>query len=201
LKVSGENIESIGFLVDDEFKEESVVHDLPVFGDAAWLRDRDDVAVTIAIGATAPRHRIARRIESESGSSFPLLKHPRAWVGERVKIGAGSIVCANSSVTSDISVGKHVQLHVGCTIGHDTTAEDFVTVAPGANVSGRVRIGEGVFIGAGAVILPDIEIGAWTTVGAGAVVTKNLPNNVVAVGVPARVIRERPSGWQCHSNA
>lgn len=159
LAAAGTRIECVGFLVEWAHREESVIHDLPVFGDADWLAGTPDVLVAIAIGATPPRLRIAQYIEREFGPRFLVLRHPRAWVGENVPITSGSIVCANASVTTDISVGKHVQLHVGCTIGHDTVIGDFVTVAPGANVSGRVVIGEGTFVGAGAVILPDVKVG------------------------------------------
>lgn len=191
----GAALDCAGFLVDENYREQTSVHDLPVFGDARWLVQAPGAKVAIGIGMTAPRHRITRLIEREFGNRFLLLLHPRAWVGDRVEIGAGSIVCANASVTTDIAVGRHVQLHVGCTIGHDTVIGDFVTVAPGANVSGRVHIGEGTFVGAGAVILPDVKVGRWSMIGAGAVVTRDIPDNVTAVGVPARVIAQRDSGW------
>jgi sugar O-acyltransferase (sialic acid O-acetyltransferase NeuD family) len=196
LAAVGAPVACAGFLIDAAFRESSVVHELPVYGDDTWLAQAPDVKVAIAIGATAPRWRIAQRIEREFGSRFPTLRHPRAWVGDNVSFGIGSIACAGALVTTDIAVGKHVQLHVGCTIGHDTVIHDFVTVAPGANVSGRVVIGEGTFVGVGAVILPDIRVGRWTTIGAGAVVTKHVPDNVTIVGVPGRVISQRAPGWQ-----
>ncbi len=97
--------------------------------------------------------------------------------------------------TTDIAIGLHTQLHASCTIGHDTRLADFVTVAPGANVSGRVEAGEGTFIGAGAVILPDLKLGAWSIIAAGAVVTGDVEDNVTVAGVPARVIARRQAGW------
>ncbi len=178
----------LGFLVDRDFHETTTVHGLPVFGDADWLGGAPDVVVTIGIGMTKPRRRIAGDIEKRFGPRFLTLQHPRAWVGGRVAIGLGSTICAGALVTTDISIGRHVQLHVGCTIGHDTSIGDFVTVAPGANVSGRVTIGEGTFVGAGAVVLPDINVGSWVMIGAGAVVTKDVPDDVTVVGVPARIV-------------
>ena len=53
-----------------------------------------------------------------------------------------------------------------------------------------ITIGNNVWLGGGAIVLPDVTIGDNTVVGAGAVVTKSLPANVVAVGNPARVVRE-----------
>lgn len=195
LAASGEAIACRGFLVDAAFRTAPVVHDLPVFGDADWLSEAPETAVAIGIGATAPRRRIAREIEDRFGPRFMTLRHPRAWVGDRVSVGVGSIVCAGAMVTADITIGAHVQLHVGCTIGHDTTIGDFVTVTPGANVSGRVEIGEGTFVGTGAVILPDIKVGRWAIVGAGAVVTKDVPDDVTVAGSPARIVGKRASGW------
>ena len=192
---NGEAIACKGFLVDDDYREASIIHELPVFGDANWLAENRDVFVSIGIGETAARHRIASLIEEKFGSPFISLKHPRCYLGDAVAIGDGTVVAPGVMATTDISVGRHVQLHIGCTIGHDVEIGDFVTVAPGANISGRVQVGEGVFVGAGAVILPDRKIGRWATIGAGAVVVDDIPANATVVGVPARIIAERPSGW------
>ena len=67
-----------------------------------------------------------------------------------------------------------------------------MTLSPGVNVSGRVTIEDGVFVGSGAVIIERIRIGAGAVIGAGSVVTKDIPPKVVAVGVPARVIKQIP---------
>jgi sugar O-acyltransferase (sialic acid O-acetyltransferase NeuD family) len=180
-----------GFLVDRDYRKSDSVHGLPVLGDAGWLAGRPSVETVIAIGATEPRRRIAERIAAESSTRFATLMHPRAWVGNWVSVGAGSIICAGAVATTDIQLGRHVQLHVNATIGHDTTIADYVTIAPGANVSGRVQIGEGAFIGAGAIVLPDITIGREVTVGAGAVVTEDVPDRVVVAGAPARIMARR----------
>jgi acetyltransferase-like isoleucine patch superfamily enzyme len=57
--------------------------------------------------------------------------------------------------------------------------------------SGNITIGENVWIGANATILPNVSIGSNSIIGAGSVVTKNIPNDVIAVGVPAKVIKSR----------
>jgi sugar O-acyltransferase (sialic acid O-acetyltransferase NeuD family) len=188
LAATGADITCIGFLVDKDFQEDAVIHDLPVLGDADWLASAPDVLVTIGIGATRPRHRIAVDIERRFGPRFPTLRHPRAWVGKRVTIGPGSNVCAGAMVTTEVTIGRHVQLLVNCTVEHDAVIGDFVTVAPGANVLGRVTVGEGTFVGAGASILTDVKVGAWVNVGAGAVVTRDVPDGVTVVGVPARIV-------------
>ncbi len=183
-------------MVDAGYADTAALNDLPVRGDWSLLADSPDVRVVIAIGVTPPRRRIADQIERNFGPRFVTLIHPRSWMGDRVRVGAGSVVCAGAYLTTEISVGEHSQIHVGSKVGHDASIGSFVTVAPGATVSGRVSIGDGTFIGAGAVILPDVAVGRWTIVGAGAIVTKDVPDNVTVVGVPARVIKRRQPDWQ-----
>ena len=72
---------------------------------------------------------------------------------------------------------------------HDCRIGDFFEISPAANILRRVNIGNKTQIGANATILPDIKIGNNVTIDAGAVVTKNIPDNAVVVGVPAKIIK------------
>jgi sugar O-acyltransferase (sialic acid O-acetyltransferase NeuD family) len=187
IAANGPSLTCLGFLFDRECHDNSFA-DLPMLGDADWLGGQQDVVVTIGVEATGSRQRIAHDIENRFGSRFLTLQHPRASVGKRVAIGAGSQVCAGVHLTTDIVIGCHVQLHVGCIVGHDAEIGDFATIAPGAIVSGRVRIGPGTFVGTGAIILTDVRVGDGVIVTAGAVVTKDVPDGVTVAGVPARII-------------
>ena len=68
--------------------------------------------------------------------------------------------------------------------------DDFVELCPDVNVSGNCTIGAFTFIGTNSTILPNIKIGKNVVVGAGSVVTKDISDNAVAVGIPAKVIKE-----------
>jgi acetyltransferase-like isoleucine patch superfamily enzyme len=81
-------------------------------------------------------------------------------------------------------------LNRNSTVGHHVVLENYVTLQPGANVCGFVTIGEGTLIGVGANILDGIKIGKNSIIGAGSVVTKNVPDNVVAYGIPCKVIKK-----------
>ena len=69
-----------------------------------------------------------------------------------------------------------------------------MTIQPGANVAGACHIGQATYIGMGAIVIDHITVGSHSVVGAGAVVTKDVPDNVVVVGVPARVVKENIAG-------
>ena len=188
--------EVIGWLDDDPSKAGSVIKGLPVLGpiEAATMQANVFDAV-IAIGNTVARSHIEARLERH-GVASPVLIDPRARIGRDVTIGDGSIVCAGTILTTDIRLGRHVILNLNVTIGHDAELADCVTLAPAVNVSGHVRISEGCDIGTGSATVQGVSIGEWSIVGAGAVVARDLPANVTAVGVPAKVIKERPAGWQ-----
>jgi acetyltransferase-like isoleucine patch superfamily enzyme len=111
--------------------------------------------------------------------------------------GAGCIICAGSIFTTDIVVGSFVTFNLMCAITHDDVIGDFATLAPACNLSGNVHVGEGTDLGTKVSAIPGVRIGRWSIVGAGAVVTRDLPDNVTAVGVPAKVIKEHRVGIHC----
>jgi sugar O-acyltransferase (sialic acid O-acetyltransferase NeuD family) len=185
----------VGFLVDEQVAGLTAVHDLPVLGGTDWLNAHPNVDYVIAVGSSAGRRRIALRIAASSRNQAATLIHPRAWVGRRVQIGAGSVLCAGCLITTDIRIGAHVHVNLGATIGHDAVLDDYVTLSPGVSVSGGVQLSEGVEVGTGSVLIPRLNIGAWSVVGAGSTVTRSLAANVTAVGAPARPIKFRDPGW------
>lgn len=184
-----------GFLVEKGYESRGMIQDCPVLEDMHWLVERPDVQVVIAIGSSAARQRIALSIRAICGNPFATLIHPRAWVGDHVVFGVGSVVCAGSLITTDVVVGEHVHVNIGSTIGHDAILKDYVTLNPGVNISGNVTVEEGAEIGTGSIVIPKSTVGEWSVIGAGATVTKPIPANATAVGSPAKVIKERQPGW------
>lgn len=84
-----------------------------------------------------------------------------------------------------ISIGNNVTFSIRvCLLAHDASTKNFL----GYTKIGKIEIGDNVFIGANTTILPDVTIGNNSIVGANSVVTKDIPENVVAAGNPARVI-------------
>lgn len=115
--------------------------------------------------------------------------HKQSFIGD-AQIGDGSVICSMCSITTNVNIGRYVNVNLNCTIGHDVVIEDYVNLSPHCTISGKVHIKEGADLGSAVVVLPGVTIGKNTIVGAGAVVTKDLPDNITAVGIPAKIIRE-----------
>ena len=105
-----------------------------------------------------------------------------------IKLGKGIIICANTILTVNVKIKDFVLINLLCAIGHESIVGEGSAINMLTQVSGGVVIGKGVLIGSGATVLQYLEIGDFSKIGSGAVLTKSIPDNVTAVGVPARVI-------------
>ena len=146
--------------------------------------------VVVAVGDPAAREQCVRKCVA-ADLSFVSLVHPRAETSQWVTIGQGTIVCAGAVLTTNITIGQHVHINVGCTVSHDADLADFVTLSPGVHLSGWVSVGRRVFLGTGAVVINGssarpIRIGEDAIVGAGACVVGDVAPGTTVVGVPAR---------------
>lgn len=124
---------------------------------------------------------------------FATLVHPTAAVSSRAKLGFGTCVNARAVVAGGVVVGAHVGVGVGVIIGHDSLVGDYSLLAPGAIVSGFVRLGRSCYVGAGATLRQRVEVGSEALVGLGAVVLQDVPSGFTVVGNPARRLRDRES--------
>jgi sugar O-acyltransferase (sialic acid O-acetyltransferase NeuD family) len=179
----------LGFVDEAPASAGRVLCDLPVLGGFGWFEGRPEKPLVICgVGSNPTRRRFVERARG-LGLRHATLVHPTVRRSRFVELGEGTVVCAGTVLTTQIRIGAHVNLNLGCTIGHDVVVEDFCNLSPGVHVSGGVRLEEGVDVGTGAVVLPGKRVGRGSTLGAGAVVTADVPPRSVAVGVPARVVR------------
>ena len=143
-------------------------------------------------GIRVSGERIAVEAETAGLRAAPPLVHPTVRLDpESVSIGDGTVICPGCTLTTDIEVGRHAQINLHCTVGHDVRLGDYATLAPGVHISGRVIVGRGAYFGTGAVTIDGTRdapllVGEDAVVGAGAVVTKEVPAAATVVGVPAR---------------
>lgn len=161
----------------------------PLLGSDDLLASSDlDFEYVIGIGDGIVRERLDM-IATAAGRIAATLIHPMASVGRyRVDLGPGTVICANSSLTTNLVLGRHVHVNLNSTIGHDSVIADYVSINPGVNVSGNVNVGKGTMLGTGCQVIQGKSIGSQSIIGAGAVVVRDIPDDVVAIGSPARAV-------------
>ena len=121
--------------------------------------------------------------------------NPVVRIGDRCLIGRGSGIVGHFSIDigNDVWTGHHVYI-----TDQNHGYEDIsIPISQQTQVERAVSIGDGSWLGAGTVVLPGARIGKHVAVGANSVVTGILPDYCVAVGTPARVIKQysEESGW------
>ena len=180
-------IEVAGFL-DDFTPPGTRIDDVEVLGplqrlqDAQLLQSRRFI---VTIGNNIARQTIADRIES-SGGSLAIVSHPNCVISPTATIGLGTVLVGAIMVFSRAQIGKNVLVDPDVTVGADAIIADSAYIAPGVHLGARARIGQQAFVGLGAVILPDIVIGRLSIVGAGAMVHRDVADETLVVGNPAK---------------
>lgn len=186
-KSLGKENKILGFLINEAKPIHKKLFEKPILE-----LDNQDLSRNVKLinGIGSPlRKKWIKELEKKS-FMFESAIHPTVLIGSNVALGTDLVIGANSVLTCDIHVGNHVIINVNVSIGHDCVIEDFVTISPGVNMGGGVRIGNGSFIGIGTTIIQRIKIGSNSFIGAGSVVVEDIPDNVLVYGNPARNIKK-----------
>lgn len=179
-----------GFIDDNTFVHGTTQDDYLVVGGCDYLMNLSQkIWVVCAVGSAKTRKKIIEKLEDCPNVRFATLIDPSVMCSKRVTIGKGSIICAGTIITIDISIGQHVIINLDCTLGHDDIINDYVTIYPNVNVSGNVKVGECAELGTGMQIIQGKNIGNESIIGAGSVVIWDIPDKCTAVGSPAKPIK------------
>lgn len=180
----------LGFMDDNDSIQGAEINGYPVIGKTEDVIKYSDAYYVVAVGASRIREKIVANMKTLNPDiKFGIVIDPSVEISALVTIGEGTIICAHTIITVNISIGNHVIINLDCTIGHDAIIKDFVTLYPSVNVSGITEIGHAVELGTGMQIIQGKKIGDYSIVGAGAVVVKNIPEKCTAVGSPAKPIK------------
>ena len=145
---------------------------------------------TLGIGNPVLRFKLYNML-IELGGILESTISPHAHIGHySVEIGSGCNIMTGVVITNDIQIGEGCLINLNSTIGHDCVIGDFTEMSPGVAISGNSKLGSFCNIGTNATILPKITLGQNVIVGAGAVVNRDIPDNCLAVGVPAKIIKQ-----------
>lgn len=116
--------------------------------------------------------------------------HPQTIVALDVQIGKGTMIAAGAVINPGTCLGENVIINTCASVDHECVIGNSVHICPGVHLAGNVSIEETAWVGIGATVINRIRIGARAVIGAGSVVVNDIPDGVVAYGVPAKVIRK-----------
>lgn len=179
---------------------DDVNKDVPqlIFGKFPVLKNENEVKryfeefgnkFTLGIGNAHLRNKLCDKFDSLGGELVSTISKFSDIGNYDIILGNGCNILSGAILSNGVSIGKANIIYYNSIITHDVITGNFVEISPGAKLLGRCKIGDFSSIGTNAVVLPDIKIGKNVIIGAGAVVNKNLPDNSVAVGIPAKIIK------------
>jgi sugar O-acyltransferase (sialic acid O-acetyltransferase NeuD family) len=184
-------------LIDDTPDKRSPIKGVPIYlgeqGLDAFLQASKigSLGFVVAIGNPYGHVRTKLHYLMKGKGLTPIsFADPTALICNTTTYGEGLQVMASAIIHNDVEIGIQCIINTRALVEHHCVLKDGVEIAPGAVLCGRVHVGENSWIGANATVGPRLNIGDNSIIGAGAVVVTDIPSNVVAVGVPARVIRE-----------
>ncbi len=145
------------------------------------------VAYICAVGKNRVRPGLVARAEACGWTPRSVI-HPTAVVAPDAEIGAGTFLAPGTYVGPGARVGRHVIVNFHASVGHDAELGEHVQLCPGVRVSGAVKLGDEAFLGSNAAVAPGVVIGARSKLAACSFAAAGVPENALAMGVPARIL-------------
>jgi UDP-perosamine 4-acetyltransferase len=168
--------------------------DVPVLGDDDLLGDlarRGIGHFFLGVGSTTGAHSREELFAKPQRYGLAPINviHPGAIVSPSARVGRGAAILAGAVIGTQAQLGENVIVNTGAIVEHDCVIGDHAHIATGACLAGDVVVGRGSHVGVGASVRQGIRIGVGATIGAGAAVVRDVPDEVVVAGVPARILK------------
>lgn len=180
-----------GFYDEDDDKLNDLIMGVKVIGKFSNL-NKDEIYgknFIVAIGNNEARHNIMTEINQKGGIT-PTLIHPSSVISPSAKIGKGVYIQANACIWTKVQIDDFCIISPNTVIAHHTSIGEACLISTLSGIGASIIIEDKVFIGMGATIVTGLDtIGKNSVIGAGSVVLKNVDENSVYAGVPARKIR------------
>ncbi|MBQ7561946.1 MAG: NeuD/PglB/VioB family sugar acetyltransferase [Synergistaceae bacterium] len=149
--------------------------------------------ITVAVGEPQVREKIFHKLDDDNIKLASLI-HPDIYIPDSTIIGRGVTIQYGCFISCNVTIKDYVYIQPHCNIGHDDLLQEGCMISGFGNIAGNVSIGKFTYIGLSAALKEKISIGDKSIIGMGSVVYKNVPDSVVALGNPARVIARNIDG-------
>lgn len=193
-----QGVEVVGFLDDDTALQETIVKGFPVLGtssDLPSMKGKMGIeAVYCPIGNNPLRVKFLQEA-MDLGYETPNFIHPTVKIAPDVSIAdKGVYILQGSNVMPWATIERFVMISSGANIIHHSHLKEGTFISNGVNLGAMVTAERMAYVGMGATIMTGVKtLGENCLIGAGAVVIKDVPENAVMAGVPAKVLRYKPS--------
>lgn len=151
---------------------------------------KDCYSFVIAIGDNYIRESLIKD-KNLTDDNFTSIIDANAIIPPDVTIGTGTVIMPGVVINPGSTIGKHSIVNTRAVVEHDNTLGDFVHISPNVTLAGTVNVKDFVHVGSGATVIPNRTVNQNSVIGAGAVVTKDIEENSLAVGVPAKIVKRR----------
>lgn len=139
-----------------------------------------------SIKSTSHREKLENKLKT-IGYTLPVIVDPTATVSKSAALGAGTFVAAGAIINAGASIGDCCIVNTGAIIEHECEIGSFSHISPAAVLLGGVKVGRSSHVGAKCVIRQGLTVGKESVLGIGSVVTKDIPDGVIAYGVPCEI--------------
>lgn len=175
-----------GFLDDDPAKLDSgKIMGIGILGSAGSYAIQENDRFIISLGDPGLRQSLAKQL-ARRGARFVSIVHPTAYVALTARIGNGCVIGPFAHVGSYVQIEDHVLLNLYSAAGHDARVGAFCVFSPYSVANGGSRLENSVFLGTHAAITPNIRVGGGSKIAAGAIVYRDVPEQSLATGNPAK---------------
>lgn len=172
----------------DDVRQEEIYYGLKILKFEQALSYKENSECVIGLGEPEEREKLFYKCK-ENGFHMATLIHPTANIAKSVKLGEGVIILSFTSLTAGAVIGDNVFIQALSVIGHDIQIGNHSVIGVNVTPGGYVKIGEKAYIGMGAKIMEKLSVGDRAIVGMGACVFRDVPDDMIVMGNPARVIR------------
>jgi len=164
----------------------------PLINSLKWDIVLNDLNIRKVLVTTDNQHQRSDQIRQAREGGLELISaiHPTSLVMNETILGDNIILYPRSYVGYRAELYDGVIVNVGAQIEHHNVIREYATIDPGVVFTGGVTIGRYARVHTGAKIRNGVKVGENSIVGMGAVIIKNVPDNVIVVGVPGRILRD-----------
>lgn len=145
--------------------------------------------IVMGIGEPSVREMLFVKIVKDNIDT-PSLIHPDIYIPESTRVGKGVIIQSGCSISVGVTIEDYVLLQSMCAIGHDCIIGEGSIISTMDCIAGAVHIGRYAYLGMHTSIKELVSIGSYTIIGMGSIVFKDIPEEMIAMGNPARPMKK-----------